>query len=80
MNRYPKQPRVGDVIEVWVGLVTVAAVRDYGVTLDVIDATGRTHTVTRAERGCWFRYATRDGAAEALAAAREAAMLHGAVR
>lgn len=55
MNQYPKQPRVGDVIEVHVGLVIVAAVHDRGRRLVVTDTTGRTMTVTRADRGCWWR-------------------------
>jgi hypothetical protein len=54
-TQYPKQPRVGDVLEVHVGLVVVIAVHDRGRRLYVTDETGRVLTVTRADNGCWWR-------------------------
>lgn len=55
-TRYPKQPRVGDVIEVGrYGLVVVIDVHDHGRRLYVTDDRGYVHHVERAENGCWWR-------------------------
>lgn len=54
-RHYPKQPRVGDLIEVMVGVVVVIAVHDHGRRLYVTDELGRVHHVERAETGCWLR-------------------------
>lgn len=50
-----KQPRIGDVVAVAVGPVTVTAVHRHGLILDVTDRIGRRFTVERAPRGHWAR-------------------------
>lgn len=54
---YPRQPRVGDTIEIHVGAVVVEAVHDHGRQLDVRDRLGRVWHPVRADTGRWTRLA-----------------------
>jgi len=54
----PRQPRVGDVLDIRVGHVTVTAVYRYGLRLQVRDRLGRTWYPERAPAGCWVRIRT----------------------
>jgi len=55
-SRLIKQPRTGDQLATgrW-GDVTVTAVHDHGLRLDVTDRFGRPWTIERADAGWWHR-------------------------
>jgi hypothetical protein len=51
---YAKQPRVGWLIECFVGPALVVYVHQHGTVIEVRDRLGRKHMLTRHEDGWWW--------------------------